>query len=221
MMPASPLRIAHRGMPRRLRENTLPSFAAALASGAGGIELDVHATSDDVLVVHHDPTLRGLAIRDSTWGEIREMEVAPGSHAPTLGDVLALVDGAAELFVEVKGSGIEALVAEALRDYGGAAAIHSFDHALIGRLAARGVRHPLGLLFEDDASNVLEAMREHGALDAWPHHSLVTERLIDDVQAIGGRILPWTVNDVSVARRLAAWSVDGLCTDDVSILDEL
>ena len=33
-MLRSPLRIAHRGMPRRERENTLPSFAAALAAGA-------------------------------------------------------------------------------------------------------------------------------------------------------------------------------------------
>ena len=57
-MPDRPLRIAHRGMPRRLRENTLPSFAAALAAGADGIELDVHATSDGVVVVHHDAVSR-------------------------------------------------------------------------------------------------------------------------------------------------------------------
>ncbi|MEO6526082.1 MAG: glycerophosphodiester phosphodiesterase [Gemmatimonadaceae bacterium] len=208
-------------MPRRLHENTLISFAAALAAGADGIELDVHATADDVVVVHHDPTLRGLDIRRTAWAVVRVTEVAPGVQAPTLNEVLDLVGGAAELFVEVKGAGIEDRVAEVLRGYGGAAAIHSFDHALIGRLARRGVPYRLGLLFDDDAVRVDDALAEHGALDAWPHHSLVTARLVDDVHAAGGRILPWTVNDVAVARRLASWGVDGLCTDDVTLLDEL
>ena len=35
------LRVAHRGMPRRARENTLAGFALALDAGADGIELDV------------------------------------------------------------------------------------------------------------------------------------------------------------------------------------
>ena len=46
-------------MPRRERENTLPSFAAALAAGADGIELDVHCTADGVVVVHHDAFVDG------------------------------------------------------------------------------------------------------------------------------------------------------------------
>src|SRR3954463_10768298 len=112
-MHRSPLRIAHRGMPRREPENTLPSFAAALAAGAQGIELDVHATADGVLVVHHDPVTRdGLEILTTPWSEMREASRRVGRAAPTQsrGSVCALVAGRAELFVEIKEIGIEQAV---------------------------------------------------------------------------------------------------------------
>src|SRR5437763_15808492 len=82
-----PLRIAHRGMPRRERENTLPSFAAALAAGAQGIELDVHATADGVVVVHHDAVTReGMTHAASPWRELHRADVPRVRHAavPTL-----------------------------------------------------------------------------------------------------------------------------------------
>jgi glycerophosphoryl diester phosphodiesterase len=213
-----PLRIAHRGMPRRQLENTLPSFSAALAAGADGIELDVHATSDGVVIVHHDPVLGGMEITQSNWQVLQQVALAPGIHVSTLGDVCSLVGGRAELFVEIKGAGIEDSVSEVLRDYEGPAAIHSFDHALIGRLAARGASHRLGLLYEERPTWLTAAMREQGALHVWPHRRLVTPEMIDEVHACGGRVIPWTVNDATEALRLASWGVDGLCTDDVTLM---
>lgn len=207
-------------MPRRQVENTLPSFSAALAAGADGIELDVHATSDGVIVVHHDSVLGGMEIAKSNWHVLQQVALAPGIHAPTLGDVCSLIGGRVELFVEIKGAGIEEAVSEALRDYAGPAAIHSFDHALIGRLAERGAPHRLGLLYEERPIGLTAVMRKLGALDVWPHRRLVTPQLIEDVHALGGRIIPWTVNDATEALRFASWGVDGLCTDDVTLLPQ-
>lgn len=219
-MIAVPLRIAHRGMPRRERENTLPSFAAALAAGADGIELDVHATLDGVVVVHHDPTTsEGLPIARTRWQQLRSDGATAAPRIPTLQSVCELVDGRAELFVEIKGAGIESEVLNVLRDYTGSAAIHSFDHAMIARLAARGVRHPLGLLFDEPVADVPALLAAHGASDAWPHHSLTDATLVNGVHRIGGRVLVWTVNDVHAARRLQTLGVDGICSDDVTLLD--
>jgi glycerophosphoryl diester phosphodiesterase len=47
----------HRGAAGLAPENTLPSFALAVALGASYIELDVHGTRDGKVVVLHDPTL--------------------------------------------------------------------------------------------------------------------------------------------------------------------
>jgi glycerophosphoryl diester phosphodiesterase len=48
---------AHRGGCALGPENTLAAFDLGLATGAGGIELDVHLSADGVVVVHHDETL--------------------------------------------------------------------------------------------------------------------------------------------------------------------
>jgi glycerophosphoryl diester phosphodiesterase len=213
-----PLRIAHRGMPRQARENTLASFALALAAGADGIELDVHATSDGVVVVHHDAELAdGVAIRRSSHAEIRE-QLSEGEQIPTLRDVCALVKGRAELFVEIKGEGIEQLVVRALEGYSGAVAIHSFDHGLIQRLADAASPFRLGILLEEPVSDVRATMERAGALDLWPHHPLVTSALVSDVHRFDGRVIAWTVNDPRDVLRVTALGVDGICTDDVTAI---
>lgn len=49
--------IAHRGFKAELPENTLPSFRKAFESGFNSVELDVHLTKDDQVIVTHDFTL--------------------------------------------------------------------------------------------------------------------------------------------------------------------
>lgn len=197
----------------------MASFEAALACGADGIELDVHATADGLVVVHHDAALRdGTEISLSPWDLVRARSSATGVPVPTLDQVCRLVGQRAELFVEIKGAGIENAVTAVLDDHAGTAAIHSFDHALIARLARRRVRYRLGLLYDERLTDPRAAMRRFGALDIWPERRLVTVQLVDDVHALGGRVIPWTVNDPVEAARLIQDGVDGLCTDDVSML---
>ena len=206
-------------MPRREPENTLPSFADALSAGADGIELDVHATSDGVVVVHHDAQVPGgTAIAGTAWRELRARATERGLEIPTLAAVCELVGDTAELFVEIKGVGIERGVAAVLGDHRGPSAIHSFDHAAIRRLARFDRRLRLGLLFEERVPDAAALLEANGARDAWPHYSIVDGRLVNAVHAAGGRVIAWTVNDRRDVARLSALGVDGLCTDDVSVV---
>jgi glycerophosphoryl diester phosphodiesterase len=206
-------------MPRRIRENTLSSFEAALSAGADGIELDVHATADGVVVVHHDPHVTGgLEIARTAWRVLQLAASGKGLEIPTLADVCELVDDRAELFVEIKGAGIERKVATVLRRHRGSFAIHSFDHPTIRRLSHLDRRLRLGLLFEERTPDVVAMLAANGARDAWPQHAIVDARLVDAVHGAGGRVIAWTVNDPRDLARLAALDVDGLCTDDVSLV---
>lgn len=54
---AHPLVFAHRGGARLAPENTMAAFERGLASGADGIECDVHLSRDGIPVVIHDATL--------------------------------------------------------------------------------------------------------------------------------------------------------------------
>ena len=222
-----PARIAHRGAPREQPENTLPSFARALELGADGIELDVHATRDGIVVVHHDPVpratssdgrLAGRPIADLTYDQLRTFSVAPGVGIPTLADVLALVNARAFVYVELKGSGIERHVIDVIRDAPAACAVHSFDHGAILRAKALAPEIRRGLLFSRRPVDPAAALETAGALDAWPEWPLVDSEFVASVRGIGGSVIAWTVNDLAAARRLASMGVEGLCTDDVRVL---
>src|SRR5207249_1930815 len=66
-----PLVIAHRGASGYETENSLAAFRAAAPRGAHGVELDIHATTDGALIVHHDEVVSGRHITRSTGAEIR------------------------------------------------------------------------------------------------------------------------------------------------------
>ena len=88
-----PERISHRGAHQTLPENSIPAFLRAIELGADAIELDVHATSDGVVIVHHDPTVTapGVAtsrVLDLTASELSRFPLAHGVEIPTLEAVL-------------------------------------------------------------------------------------------------------------------------------------
>ncbi len=67
-------------------ENTLPSMQAAFDAGADIVELDIHQTSDNRLVVFHDWTLdcrtEGTGeVRDATLEELQKLDVGYGYTA--------------------------------------------------------------------------------------------------------------------------------------------
>jgi len=71
--------LAHRGASARAPENTLEAFRLAVEEGAGGLELDVHATRDGEIVVIHDATVDRTtdgsgAVAGMTLEELRRLD---------------------------------------------------------------------------------------------------------------------------------------------------
>lgn len=211
--------IAHRGVPRERRENTLPSFALALEAGATGIELDVHATRDGVVVVHHDPVVRALpdgsrpAIAALSLAELAALAPSPDDRIPSLTEVLALVGTRATVYVEVKASGIEERVVDVIAGVSTECAVHSFDHRVVRRTGRLAPPLRLGILQTSYLIDPVRAMRDAGALDLWQQWELIDRELVERVHAAGGRVIAWTINDPARAGDLADIGVDGLCTD--------
>lgn len=221
--------VAHRGAPRQRTENTLAAFALAIEQGADAIELDVHATADGVVVVHHDaevparPTrgAKRLAIATMRWDELRYVELKQGERIPPLRDVLALAAGRARVYVEIKGANIERAVVDVIRESSAECAVHSFDHSAIAVVRALAADLPRGLLLDDNdprSRDVAALMAAYDARDLWPHTRLVDERFVGDAHRAGARIVAWTVNDAALARRFETLGVDALCTDDVPLI---
>lgn len=216
--------IGHRGAPRTCVENTLPSFREALALGAHGIELDVHASRDGVVVVHHDAIPRAWRgpgdpesrpIASLTWAELQELDVGDGARMPALADVLELAATRAVVYVEIKGAGIEQQVVEVIQRSSATCAVHSFDHAAIARVRELAPALPRGLLFEE-RREIESLVHAYQARDLWPAHRLIDGELVARARESGARVIAWTVNAPTRAATLALLGVAGLCTDDVA-----
>jgi glycerophosphoryl diester phosphodiesterase len=79
---------AHQGGAWEAPSSTIHAIRAAVAAGATGIELDVHATSDGELVVSHDPTV------DRTTDGTGEIAGLPLAHLRTLDNAYWWAPGA-------------------------------------------------------------------------------------------------------------------------------
>jgi len=207
--------IAHRGASGREFENSRAAFARAVELGADGVELDVHSTSDGIILVHHDAELPGLGpIGHLTFMQMGEFRLPNGEPVPTLPEVLEIL-GNLDVYVEVKTLSPAfdpALLA--VLDQGPAPSrysVHGFDHRIIARLGALRPGLPRGILLSSYPLDPLALMRSAGADTIWQDHSLIDAAIVDVVHGARGKLIAWTVNQPRDARRLARLGVDGLC----------
>jgi len=212
-----PLVIAHRGASAREFENSLAAFRAAAALGADGVELDVHATVDGVMVVHHDETIAGHHILRMTGTEVAALRLPNGEPVPTLPDVLALLGSALQVFVEVKSlpPQFDASLLDLLRlgPHPSGYAVHAFDHRVVLRLGTRWPGLRRGVLSASYPINPLAALHDAGATILWQEHTLVDRPLVDVLHGAGMQVIVWTVDDAAEMRQLLEIGVDGICTN--------
>ena len=218
-----PEAISHRGLRASHPENSVPAFLDALTAGAEGIELDVHASLDGVVYVHHDfdfddgaGARRMIAGSDSK--EIDKARLANDVPIPRLDAVLEAIGTRARVYVEIKARGIENDVMRCLRRHVAWAenyAVHSFDHRIVKRMLELIPSIRTGILQVGYPVDSCAAMRAAGASDLWQHADFVDERLVADVKSCRGRLIVWTANTDAQWDRLANLGVDAICTDKV------
>lgn len=111
-----PIVCAHRGDNVNAPENTMPAFELAAKENLSWIELDVHQTSDGIIVCNHDSSLKrvtgtDMTIHDNPYSELVKLKMGkwmPGDYKdvsiPTLSEVLRLAkDNGMYVQVELKG----------------------------------------------------------------------------------------------------------------------
>lgn len=130
---------AHRGLfsdRKNIPENSMKAFREAVANHVG-IELDVHLTSDEKVVVFHDDTLTRMChqngiIEKMSYEDLQNCYLNHTSEKiPLLSDVLSYVDGRVPLLIELKlpskSTALCQKVSELLSSYHGKYLIQSFN----------------------------------------------------------------------------------------------
>lgn len=112
--PSRPLIIAHRGASGHAPENTLPAIKKAIEMDADLIEIDVHLTKDDSVIVIHDNTLNRTtngkgSVLSHTYSEICLLDAGSwfsdqfkNEKIPTLREVLQTVNEQRKILIELK-----------------------------------------------------------------------------------------------------------------------
>jgi glycerophosphoryl diester phosphodiesterase len=222
--------LAHRGSRLREPENTVSAFARALSEGADGVELDVHRTGDDDLVVCHDAASPAGVVSEMTRAEIQRAFPL----VPTLAECLdacagALVnveiknlpgdadwdptDRAAELVVELlaarKPTAREPRVVVSSFNLATVDRVRSLEPAIETALLCDGNLDPLEAL-------VVAEQHGHAGLHPWVGRlgGAVAGALAVRAAERGVALRPWTVNDPVEIARLGALGYDAVISDD-------
>ncbi len=229
--------IAHRALHdigQGVVENSVTAIRRAVQAGYG-IEIDVQLSSDGVAMVFHDDTLDRLTgvtgpVRARSAADLVELTLTGSEDqiAP-LSDVLALIDGAVPLVVEIKDqsgglgeadTALEEAVARDLDHYAGPVAVMSFNPYVVDAMQRLAPDVPRGLVtsgfvpskwphLSSETCTALRSISSFGQVGAAfvSHHwaDLGSPR-IAELKAQGVPVLCWTVTTPQIeaeARRVA------------------
>ena len=222
--------LGHRGASSTHPENTLAAFAAALAAGADGVELDVRRTAGGGLAVRHDPTLAdGRLILELATADL------PGD-VPVLATVLDAMGTARVVNTEIKNLpddpdfDPDEQLAQAVVDLLSARGelddpkhlISSFHLPTIDRVHELAPGLATAWLVIDAGPTTVERAAAHGHTALHPHHAFVTEELVQAARASGIALNTWTIDDPDRIRWLAGIGVDAVvCNDPAGALGAL
>ena len=241
MRDHSGLIIAHRGESFDAPENTLAAINLAWERGADAVEIDIHRTRDNHIVVIHDFDTKRLAgidkkVKDQTFAELRKLDVGSwknnqwkGERIPALKDILETVPPGKKIVIEIKSKHI---IIPFLKEQLQQAGIESYQVEFIGfnlktmALVKREFpEHKVlwlldldyywyGKIFKPSITSAISKAKKHhlDGLNVWAGNML-DAKLIDQVKASGLLLYCWTVNDVEKTKNLMDWGIDAITTD--------
>ena len=242
--------IAHRGASKFAPENTMAAVKLALNSNAAYIEIDVHQTLDSTLILMHDESLdrttngSGL-IKDKTYAEMQKLDAGKwfseeytNEKVPTLESVMQLVNGRANLIIEIKKGndyypGIEQNIIKIIRKYKAEnwVVIHSFHSDILKKVHAIAPDIKLHKLifakfkfvpFIISKKPEILDMDELDFVDTYSINYFFTNKeIINLLKSKGKKINVWTVDDPQTAKELIALGIDGIITNNPAILKEI
>lgn len=232
----TPVIIGHRGASLYAPENTMASFNMALEQSAAAIEFDVKLTSDDQVVVIHDPQVerttdgQGLVSKLSL-DSIKKLDAGSwfsnrfiGERIPTLEEVFDSFGRKTLMNIELTNyttpsdNLVERVIDLVNR-------MNLKDHVYFSSFMASNLIRATKLLpgcgigyltYAGPArlfQNIIQP--SPSSLDSVnPHYSAVTIRMVQREHSKGRRVLVYTVNNPDEMRRLFLLGVDGVFTDD-------
>lgn len=213
---------AHRGAPSFGIDNTDVAIRAALEYAPDLIEVDVHRTVDNELILWHDDHVdqagQRLTIVQTALEQLQAVRLKDGSRLVTLDEALTISAGKAGLLIDLKAPNLEMLILESLTRCNAQNAVVCGGYtSTLRAVQAAGI----------PASYTPDPLRElfKPAPLTWDaltvHHRTVTPALLARANAEGVRVIAWTVDDPKRMLELIKIGIHGITTNRIEILTAL
>ncbi|WP_418605690.1 glycerophosphodiester phosphodiesterase [Georgenia sp. SUBG003] len=243
-----PIALAHRGGGLEVPENSRAAVEHTVALGLGYLETDVHATSDGVVVLSHDPTVDRVtdgtgAVGEMTWARLSRLPDRSGERLLRLDELLGDFPGL-RVNIDAKNDAVVAPLVETVRRSGAAdrVCLASFSDARLARLRSAlgpGVATSLG---RRDIVRLAAASRLPGPARRWALRRLpgpaegavctqvpvshrgvpvVTPRFVAAAHRHGLAVHVWTIDEPAQMHALLDLGVDGLVSDRPRVLRDV
>ncbi|WP_017379452.1 glycerophosphodiester phosphodiesterase [Paenisporosarcina sp. TG-14] len=224
---------AHRGSSGTHPENTLAAFKEAARLEIFGVELDVHLTQDDKLVVIHDESINRTSngkgfVRDLTLSELRAYDFGnwfgddfKGESIPTLEEVLKIFQNTAHhLNIELKsdifeyeGMGDKVLHLVEKMGLAERVLISSFDHEAVRNFKKSAPLIEVALVTMDVLVDAYDYARFIPADALHISYPAALRKMTKEAMLKGAIIRVFTVNEVLDVQALQQIGVHAIFTD--------
>ena len=220
----------HRGFSGCYPENTMLSFRKAVEAGVDGIEMDVHLTKDNRLVIIHDETINRTSngtgwVKDMTLDELRQYDYSAAfagkygvNPIPTLEEYFDYVKDLPLITnIELKTGvceypTIERRLIAMIRTYGleNKVILSSFNHYTIQRCQSLAPDLKYGFLAESWIIDFGAYAKSHDVACCHPIFYNLVPEFVAEMHGAGREINTYTVNTPEDVKRLSALGVDAL-----------
>ncbi len=241
MSKNSTLIIAHRGESFDAPENTLASINLAWQRNAEAVEIDVHLSKDNNVVVIHDANTKRTAGKNKkislqTLGELKKLDAGSWKNKkwknekiPTLKEVLATVPKNKKIIIEIKSN--KNILPYLKKDIDNSnlkieqVEFISFDYSTIAEVKKIFPKY-ISLYLADldytwytkiispSVNQLIKKVKKANldGLDIWAG-KLLTKEFAGKVKSAGLLLYVWTVDNFEQAQKLIDWKIDGITTN--------
>ena len=240
MSRSSIVRVAHRGASSQFPENTLLAFRQAIEQGVDALEIDIHRTADDELVIIHDPTLERTTngsggVRKHSLQEIRQLDAGRGEKVPVLTEVIQLACASnIRLCVEIKGvtETEELAVAEAI--VRALEAANFLRQTIVTSFSSQALLRAKAL--EPEVSTMLDPSPQDGSLTprqicvqalraganclSYDFH-ILTQEIATECQLTGLTLWAWAPDEPADIQKVLKFGVQGIVTNMPAVLNKV
>lgn len=235
-----PILIAHRGESYDAPENTITAINLAWLQNADAVEIDIHLTKDNEIVVIHDSNTKRTSgvssvVKFRSLEELKKLDVGSSKgekwineRIPVLQEVLKIIPPEKSIFIEVKCT-IELF--DALKNVLETSALNNSQIKLIGFdlrvMSSLKKSFPLydvywckrinreKIILTQWGWDKVIAVAKKNNLDGLnlSYSGCLNKKVVEKIKSNDLKLYVWIVNDPRKADRLISYGVDGIMSD--------